>query len=58
MAHVKSANVSKSALDWETELPDADKARYNRMARWAAAAYCKEESLLSWTCGPRCQGNI
>lgn len=53
----KTGQQPKANLQWNPELSDNDKLRYKRMAKWAAAAYCREESILSWSCGPRCQGN-
>lgn len=41
---------------WNPEISEAEFTKYNRMAKWSAASYCSQDSLLSWSCGPRCEG--
>lgn len=42
---------------WTPDLSPEDLDRYKRMAKWSAASYCSQDSLLSWSCGPRCEGS-
>lgn len=44
------------AVVWNPNLSAGETLAYGRMAQWSAAAYCSQDSLLSWSCGPRCRG--
>ncbi len=41
---------------WNPDLSDEELVHYRRMAKWSAASYCSQDSLMSWSCGPRCEG--
>lgn len=54
--HSPRAMMNPLSPIWNPIIPDDQMTRYKRMAMWSAASYCDQDSLLSWTCGPRCEG--
>lgn len=48
----------RTNVTWDVELTQNEMTRYKRMAQWSAAAYCSEQDILNWSCGPRCTGKL
>lgn len=50
------SNKAATAAGSEKTMADQDLAPLNAAVLFAAAAYCKEEGLRTWSCGFRCEG--